>query len=113
MKTIDQTTVISEENKALLRAVKKTVRAFLPTAEVLLYGSVAAGTHGPDSDCDILVLTDNPVAKEAKRAIERQMLDLELTHDVVLSTLYHSKAEWRVRATLPFHSEVERSGIVL
>jgi len=113
MKTIEQTHVVSEEDKALLRKMKKLIREVVPTAEVLLYGSVARGIQGPESDYDILVLTDEPLSRNGKREIERQVLDLELAHDVVLSTIYHSKAEWRLRAALPFHNEVEKHGVAL
>jgi tRNA nucleotidyltransferase (CCA-adding enzyme) len=41
--TIELTRVISEDDKALVRELKKVVREFVPTAEVLLYGSVARG----------------------------------------------------------------------
>ena len=57
MKTIEQTHVVSEEDKALLREMKKVIREVVSAAEVLLYGSVARGTQGPESDYDILVLT--------------------------------------------------------
>ena len=45
--------------------------------------------------------------------LERQVLDLELARDVILSTIYHTKEEWRLRRTLPFHNEVEKHGVVL
>ncbi len=113
MKTIEEMHVFSQEDKALLLELKKIVLEVVPTAEVLLYGSVARGTQGPESDYDILVLTDEPLSKNGQREIERQVLELELAHDVVLSTMYHSKAEWRQRAALPFHSEVEKHGVAL
>lgn len=80
---------------------------------MLLYGSVAKGTQGPESDYDILVLTDVSLSKSEKGYVERRVLGLELAHDVVLSTIYHFKAEWRLRASLPFHNDVERHGIAL
>jgi predicted nucleotidyltransferase len=113
MKTIEQTTEVSEQDKRLLGEVKRVVQEALPTAEVLLYGSVARGTQGPESDYDILVLTDKPLSESKKRGIERQVLDLELAYDVVLSTIYHSKEEWELRAALPFHNEVEKYGVAL
>jgi len=113
MKTIEQTKVVSEQDKRLLGEMKKVIQAVLPTAEVLLYGSVARGTQGPESDYDILVLTDEPLSKNEKSRIERQVLGLELAHDVVLSTIYHSKGEWELRAALPFHNEVEEYGVAL
>lgn len=113
MKTIEETRVVSEEDKALLCEMKKIIGAVVPTAEVLLYGSVARGTQGPESDYDILVLTDETLSKNERHKIERQVLDLELAHDVVLSTIYHSKEEWSLRAALPFHNEVEKHGVAL
>lgn len=113
MKTIEQTNVVSEEDKTLLREMKKVIGGVVPTAEVLLYGSVATGTRGPESDYDILILTDEPLNKDERCRIERQVLDLELARNVILSTIYHSKGEWRLRASLPFHDEVEKHGIVL
>jgi len=113
MKTIEQTPIVSEEDKALLREMKKIVRSTVPDADVLLYGSVARGTQGSESDYDLLILTDEPLDKHERRGIEHQILDLELAKSVILSTIYHSKAEWRLRASLPFHDEVERHGIVL
>ncbi len=113
MKAIEQTEVVSERDRKLLDEIKKIVREVRPAAEILLYGSVAKGTQCPESDYDILVLTDEPLLKEEKCGIERQILALELTHDVVLSTIYHSQAEWRLRAALPFHNEVEKYGVAL
>lgn len=113
MKTIEQTKTVSNQDKQLLGEIKKIIRAVLPTAEILLYGSVARGTKGPESDYDILILTDAPLSKDEELGIERQVLDLELARDVILSTIYHTKAEWGLRAALPFHNEVERHGVAL
>ncbi len=113
MNTIKKCSVISDKDKALLSEIKKVIQATLPSADVLLYGSVAKGTQGPESDYDLLVLTKAPLSRKAKHIIERKILDLELAHDVILSTIYHTKAEWHQRACLPFHREVEKYGIAL
>jgi predicted nucleotidyltransferase len=113
MKTIEQTEIVSEQDKALLGEVKRIIQALCPAAEVLLYGSVAKGTQGPESDYDILVLTDEALSKVERNAINRQVLALELDRNVILSTIYHSKEEWDRRAGLPFHGEVEKYGVLL
>ncbi len=105
--------MLSEQDRGLLAAVKRTVQSFLPDAEIWLYGSVAKGSHGPESDYDLLVLTERPVSGGERREIERQILQLELANDVVLSTIYHTKSEWDLRAALPFHGEVQRHGFAL
>jgi len=108
MKTIEQTHVVSEEDKALLREMKRVIREGCPDCGGATLRQRGEGIQGPESDYDILVLTDEPLSKTGRSKIERQVLDLELAHDVVLSTIYHSKAEWRLRAALPFHNEVEK-----
>ncbi len=113
MTTIEQTGIVSEQDKMLLGEVKRIIREVCPTAEVLLYGSVARGTQEPESDYDILVLTDKLLPKAEKSTIRRHVLGLELDRNVVLSTLFRSKAEWERRAGLPFHSEVEKDGVLL
>lgn len=113
MKTIEQTQCLSEQDRALLQEIKELIREVVPSAEVLLYGSVAKGTRGPESDYDLLILTDEPLAEDTRERAERRFLEMELAHDVILSTIYHSKAEWRRRETLPFHTEVEKHGIKL
>lgn len=113
MRTLDEAGVISDQDRLLLHEVKHIVRRLLPTADVLLYGSVARGTQDAESDYDILVLTDSPISKEDRCEIERMLLDLELLRDVILSTIYHSRSEWASHSTWPFHTEVEKHGIAL
>ncbi len=113
MRTLDEARVVSDQDRLLLHEVKHIVRHLLPTADVLLYGSVARGTQDAESDYDILVLTDSPVSKEDRCETERLLLDLELLRDVILSTIYHSRSEWASHSTWPFHVEVEEHGIAL
>ena len=113
MKMMDEISVLSDEDKKLLGEVKGLIQGAFPTAEIFLYGSVATGHRGPESDYDILVLTDEAMSNKEQDELERQVLDLELARDVILSTIYHTKEEWRLRRTLPFHNEVEKHGVVL
>ena len=65
MRTIEDQTVLSQRDKDLLTELKAVIRQFEPTATVLLYGSVARGTNDPESDYDIMVLTEHqPSAEE-------------------------------------------------
>ena len=83
------------------------------TAEVLLCGSLAGGVHGPASDHDILVLTNGPESREARRGMARRLPDLEQPDDVILSTIHYTKTEWRRRTALPSGNEVKAHGTAL
>ncbi len=113
MRTLEQSSAVSLEERELLAGLKQVVQRVFPSAEVLLYGSVAKGTQHKESDYDILILTDDKLPREGRRAVENDILDMELANNVILSTIYHSKEEWALHSNLPFHSEVEKHGIVL
>lgn len=113
MKTIEQAGVVSEEEKALLGETKKIIQGFLPTAEILLYGSAARGTQGPESDYDVLVLTDEPLSTEEEDRIRDAVYDLQLMRRELISTIFYARDFWDKHPGMPFHREVDRDAIVL
>jgi len=84
--TIDRT--------ALLNAVRDTVRAIEPEAEIILYGSRARGDAQPDSDWDFLILVPGKVDWQRKDRLRDKLFDLELETDSILSTLIVNRDDW-------------------
>lgn len=113
MKTLNEAEALSAEDKELLREVEAVVHALLPTAEVLLYGSVARGTRTPGSDYDILILTNESMNTKDEEEISAAVYNVELARDAVVSTQFCTKEERDLHPGMPFHREVERDGIVL
>ena len=115
MKTLEKTDAISLQDRELLIEVAKIVHQDLPDATILLYGSAARGTRQPDSDYDILVLTDHPLAKATEDRIEDAIFALELDRETLISTTYYTAAEWNdpMREAELFHQEVEKDAIAL
>jgi predicted nucleotidyltransferase len=113
VRTLEESGVLSTRDIALLQSIKNVVQGFLPTATVLLYGSVARGGQHPESDYDMLVLTEAPLLSKEEDRIDRAIYDLELAHEVVISTTYQSKEQWEEHRAMPFHIEVDRDAIVL
>lgn len=115
MRTLDQVTAISNRDRDLLREIKKTIHKHLPNADVLVYGSVARGTQEPESDYDILALTDRPLSHKDQNEIRGVVFDWEIERGVVVSVLFRSKDEWDspLAHVSPFHQEVEKDAIVL
>ena len=56
MKVLDQNLLPGDIE--LLKQCKAAITDILPDAEIILYGSRARGDAHPDSDYDLLVLTD-------------------------------------------------------
>jgi predicted nucleotidyltransferase len=115
MRTLDSVGVLSARDIELLRQVKAAIQRRLPAATVLLYGSVARGTHRPDSDYDILVLTDVPLAYGEKDAVRDEVFEVELECGSVISALFYAKSDWDtpLYQAMPLHEEVDRDAIVL
>ena len=80
---------------------------------LVLFGSVARGEARPDSDVDILVLTEAPLA--VRQRIDEISYDIDLKNTVftqlVVLTTKNFEAEARMRSY--FSSDIFRDGIVL
>ncbi len=115
MKAVQQVDVLAPRERALLREYKHLIQQLVPGATVLLYGSRARGTAGPESDWDILVLTDEPLSMAEHDAVRDALYELELAHEIVASLLFYSKSEWNdpLHQAMPLHEEIRREGIVL
>ena len=115
MRTLEQTDTVLTKDKELLREIKQVIQRFLPEAPVLLYGSVARGAGGPESDYDILVLTDAPISIRQQVPIRNAIFDLELRRDMVVCLGFYCKTEWEQPPVCasPFHENVQTEAIVL
>lgn len=115
MKTLALAPVIGRKDRTLLLNVKRAVQRVVQSATVLLYGSTARGERGPGSDYDLLILTDKPLSDHEAEAVHNAVYELELSHGVVLSTIYYTKRDWDapVNAAMPFHERVEQDAVVL
>ncbi len=113
MMKLEDASALSMEDKGLLAEVKGVVRRFLPAAEVYLYGSVARGTHGAESDYDFLVVTGEPLTTGDEEIIWDAVFDVEMAHGVPISVHFCAKDEWQRHESMPFYVEVRRDGIAL
>ncbi|MBM4045109.1 MAG: nucleotidyltransferase domain-containing protein [Planctomycetes bacterium] len=115
MRTLQRVRAVCAKDKKLLQECKGIIQRLLPGATVLLYGSVARGRQGPESDYDVLVLTENLLSTREEEEVGDALFDLELEHEVVISLLFFTKEQWgtSLYRAMPLHREVERDGIVL
>jgi len=115
MKRLDDVAVIPVRDKDILREVRRAIHTVLPGATVYLYGSGARGTREPDSDLDLLVLTETGLSRDEEVAVADAIYELELTWGVVISTMHYERVEWEaplMRAT-PFRTRVEAEAVLI
>jgi predicted nucleotidyltransferase len=115
MKDLATSKDISGRDRDILIKLKEIVHVIIPTATVLLYGSVARGTQDEDSDYDVLILTDAPLSTKEEDAVTDAVYDLELDRGIVISTLFYTKDFWAapIAQVMPFHQRVREDGVVI
>jgi uncharacterized protein len=103
-----------EERNVLLRC-RKEIQTLDPTAEVILYGSRARREHAPDSDYDLLILTDREASLKQEDVFRDQIYDIELETGAVLSIMLRQKDQWHSPQyqAMPFQQNVDREGVIL
>lgn len=96
----------------MLSQIRTHVNAVDPSAKVILYGSRARGEETPDSDWDLLILTEAEAGIDTERKFRNQLYELELETGEALSLFVYSKEEWanQQRCT-PFYQNVVKEGI--
>lgn len=96
------------------KLIPKLVQIFQQsTVSIILYGSVARGTHTAESDIDIALIVKD-YSKDMHEQMTDFIVDLELEYNVVLSVLlidYDKFTEWG--NIMPFYKNVKKEGIVL
>ena len=115
MKHLEDMAAIPTSDKDVLREVRRAIQRVVPGATVSLYGSGARGTREPDSDLDVLLLTEAPLSRDEENAVADAIYELELARGVVVSTIHYDRAEWDaplMRAT-PFRTRVEAEAVLL
>lgn len=112
---IAKSQVLSREERALMRAVKRAVLKHVPGAQVVLYGSAARGTRGPESDYDIVILTPQKLATADEDRIMDAVHWIGIQRDAVLSVAFTSQDEWELPFTKasPYYKNVLSEGVLL
>ncbi len=106
---------ISKSERILLNRCRQAIRSIDPLAEVILYGSRARGEALPDSDYDLLILTNNKVSLKKEDLFCRQLFPIELETGAVLTVIALSRKDWdsSLYKAMPLYQNVRKDGIVL
>jgi predicted nucleotidyltransferase len=106
---------MNENESKITTTVRNLVHSIDPDAVVILYGSYARGEAGPDSDWDILVITEKKLTWIEEQELRSLIYKYEVISDTILSLVIHSKKEWSdpVFKITPFYKNIIQEGIRL
>lgn len=90
------------EDPVLAEVVRRLVAAFQPE-RIYLFGSVARGEAGPDSDYDLLIVVpdDTPPARKRSRLAYEVLRGTGAAADVLVCTHSYFERRRSLRASLP------------
>ncbi len=106
---------LSSRDRQAIEAAVRLLRDNFPVEQVILFGSKARGVGGEDSDIDLLILTSRCLSWNEQNAVTDLLFDIQLTHDVLISTLILPTREWSQGPyiVLPIDDEIERDGVII
>ena len=103
---------MNKKTQHISHLIRQYINTIDPKADVILYGSRARGDERPDSDWDILVLTDYSVDLITERKFRNKLYDLELETGEPLSIFVYSKNDWLTKQRIsPFYENVNQEGV--
>lgn len=92
-----------ENNSNISELIKSVARGYFPDGEVMLFGSRSRITSSPDSDYDILIVTDKVLSSKEK-ILYRTRIRKDLLKDGIRSDiLIQNKEEIEKKRKLPGH----------
>ncbi|MDR0769132.1 MAG: nucleotidyltransferase domain-containing protein [Dysgonamonadaceae bacterium] len=97
-------------NRQIFENIRQLKRELIPNERLILFGSQARGDNHPDSDWDLLLLTNEKNEKPLEDQIYQFVL-MGWKYETYLSIKTYNEAEWEKRSFTPFYKNVKKDGI--
>ena len=104
---------LSEAERAALADIKRRVSGLFPVHHYVLFGSKARGDYGPDSDVDLLIVTQRELTRTEKHAISHEVTAANRVHGTLFSFVAIDVQQWESElfARYPLRQRIEREGV--
>lgn len=112
MKTIYELALMDNEKEAIQEATKLLKETF-PVKKVILFGSKARGDDDPESDIDLLLVTERSLHWTERPATIYSLFDLGMKHDVIFSILDTTGSDFDngIFTAFPIYQEIVKEGV--
>lgn len=102
-------------NRKILLEIKKKAKEILPSGmRLILFGSQARGDSGPESDWDLLLISDKEgLSSSQENDYTYPFVKLGWDLDIDINPIIYSEKSWEERSITPFYQNVAKEGIVL
>ena len=106
---------LDEHLRVLLLRCAEAVHKDYPDAKVILYGSQARGEATPESDLDILILSESLISSKERQRIHDRLYEIGLECDKVISVIIKNRDQWELpmwQAT-SLYQAVQNEGVLV
>jgi len=112
MKKLPKNLLTTNQTRALSLIQRRLGDNFQVEA-MILYGSVARGEAGDESDIDLLILTQNQLSRADRHQITGVVFEVNLEYGTNFSSLVVSHSSWEsgLFSVLPIHQQIIKEGI--
>jgi predicted nucleotidyltransferase len=83
---LDDALHLTPTEKLALADIKRRVSALFPVHEYILFGSKARGDFEPESDVDLLIVTD--------RKLSHELFEANLRYDTLFPMITVARGDW-------------------
>ncbi len=106
---------LTKNEKAALAEIKRRVSALFDVRRYILFGSKARGDAQPDSDIDLLIVTERELEHGERHKISDVLTDVNLEYDTLYSFISAAADMWesRLYSFYPIHANVEHEGVIV
>jgi predicted nucleotidyltransferase len=102
------------DKENIKKQIKEAIHNIDSSAEVILFGSRARGDEKPESDWDILILTDYDIDLSTENKFRNKLYELTLNTGESFSVFAFSKKQWHKKQRItPFYENVCEEGMML
>jgi predicted nucleotidyltransferase len=115
MKSLDAANKLTDKEIRILSKCRNAIQSIDASAEVVLYGSRARGDAAPDSDFDLLILTDQAVDLQQEARFSDALFSIEIETEAVLTVISYNRQQWNspLHRAMPFRQNVEKDGVIV
>jgi predicted nucleotidyltransferase len=115
MRQLKELKTETEKERIILTRCRNAIKGLDPSVEVILYGSRARCDATPESDYDLLILTERETTLRREDSFRRQLFPIELETGAVLTVILVNRKNWgsALYGAMPFYQNVVKDGVIL
>ena len=106
---------LTENEIHALEEIKRRVRSCFPVHEFILFGSKARGDAEPDSDIDLLIITEHTLDWRETDRVIGETYEVNLTHGTLFTAQPVARSDWDngLWSGIALKQNIEEDGIAV